>query len=168
MPRLTKMPPIQEDIHACTMCGACEAICPVDIPFDTLWDDVKEWMVNSGYARPQLAPYLENVRETHNLFGEPAEARPAWIPPEAVQSETPEVVYWVGCVASYKKQQIARAVVKILNAARVPYKILGTEEWCSGAPIARMGYQEVTKKELMPHNVRAVQETGAKVLVTAC
>ncbi|TLZ69653.1 MAG: (Fe-S)-binding protein, partial [Methanobacteriota archaeon] len=56
----------------CTGCGACEAICPVDIPFDTLWDDVKEWMVNSGYARPQLEPYLENVRETHNLFGEPA------------------------------------------------------------------------------------------------
>src|SRR2546428_12951271 len=59
-------------------------------------------------------------------------------------------------------------MVKILNAARVPYKILGPDEWCSGAPLARMGYQEFTKKELMPHNVRAVQETGAKVLVTAC
>src|SRR5256712_7437246 len=103
MPRLAKMPPIQEDIHACTMCGycvpvcpayqeagwegasprgrvfalrqyemrgpldlllrrqvkpgedfarntwectgcgACEEVCPVDIPFDKLWDDVKEW-----------------------------------------------------------------------------------------------------------------------------
>jgi len=31
-----------------------------------------------------------------------------------------------------------------------------------------MGYQETTKKELMPHNVNAVEETGAKVLVTAC
>src|SRR5437660_281063 len=31
-----------------------------------------------------------------------------------------------------------------------------------------MGYQEVTKKELMPHNVQAVEETGGKVLVTAC
>src|SRR3989441_4730205 len=61
-----------------------------------------------------------------------------------------------------------RSVVKILNAARVPYKILGADEWCSGAPLARMGYQETTKKELMPHNVNAVEETGAKVLVTAC
>jgi heterodisulfide reductase subunit D len=85
-----------------------------------------------------------------------------------VQSPNPEVVYWVGCAASYKKQQIARAMVKILNAAKVPYRILGSEEWCTGAPLARMGYQEVTKKELMPHNVQAVEETGAKVLVTAC
>lgn len=228
MPALAKMPPIQEDIHACTMCGycvpvcpayqearwegasprgriyalrqyemrgpldlllrrkvkpgedfaknawectgcgACEAVCPVDIPFDNLWDDVKGWMVASGMVRPQLEPYLENVRETHNLYGEPSDARGAWMPPDAVQSERPEVVYWVGCAASYKKQEIARAVVKILNAAKVPYKILGSDEWCTGAPLARMGYQDVTKKELMPHNVRAVQETGAKILVTAC
>ena len=85
-----------------------------------------------------------------------------------MQSPTPEVIYWVGCAASYKKQQIARAMVKILNAAKVPYRILGSEEWCTGAPLARMGYEDVTKKELMPHNVQAVEETGAKVLVTAC
>src|SRR5947207_208766 len=148
----------------CTGCGACEEVCPVDIPFDRLWDDVKAWMVSSGYARPELEPYLANVRATHNLYGEPAANRAAWLPPETVQSPTPEVIYWVGCAASYKKQQIARAMVKILNAAKVPYRILGSEEWCTGAPLARMGYEDVTKKELMPHNVQAVEETGAKVL----
>ena len=28
MPRLAKMPAIQEDIHACTMCGYCVPVCP--------------------------------------------------------------------------------------------------------------------------------------------
>src|SRR3989442_15297775 len=28
MPRPAKMPPIQEDIHACTMCGYCVPVCP--------------------------------------------------------------------------------------------------------------------------------------------
>src|SRR5205809_754724 len=46
----------------CTGCGACEEVCPVDIPFDRLWDDVKAWMVSSGYERPELHPYLENVQ----------------------------------------------------------------------------------------------------------
>jgi len=152
----------------CTGCGACEQVCPVDIPFDRLWDDVKEWMVASGHPRPELEPYLRNVLETRNLYGEPQEKRAAWLPPGTVQSPTPEVVYWVGCAASYKRQQIARAMVKILNAAKVPYRVLGADEWCTGAPLARMGYQDITKEELMPHNVEAVAETGAKVLVTAC
>src|SRR2546425_12625018 len=115
-------------------------MCRRDTPFVTLWDEVKECMVKSGFERMGLEPYLTNVRETHNLFGEPTEARAAWIPPEAVQSANPEVLYWVGCVASYKRQQIARAVVKILNAARVPYKILGSDERCPGAAPARMAY----------------------------
>src|SRR5207237_10036525 len=102
------------------------------------------------------------------LSGDTPAQLTALLPPDAVQYPNPEDLYWVGCAASYKKQQIARAMVKILNAAKVPYRILGAEEWCTGAPLARMGYQEVTKKELMPHNVQAVEETGAKVLVTAC
>ncbi len=228
MPRLAKMPPIQEDLHACTQCGycvpvcpayqeaawesasprgrvyamrqydtrglfdrllrrnvslgedfarnvwectacgACAEVCPAYIPFDRLWDDVKAWMVSSGFGRTSLESYLENVRETRNLYGEPQESRAAWLPPEAVQADQPEVIYWVGCAASYRKQEIARSVVKILNAAKVSYQILGPEEWCTGAPLARMGYQEIARRELMPHNVRIVAQTGAKVLVTAC
>src|SRR6266568_3140683 len=97
MARLAKMPPIQEDVHACTMCGYCVPVCPA--------------YQEAGW---------EGASPRGRIF------------------------------------------------ALRQYKMRGTEEWCSGAPIARMGYQEITKKELMPHNVRAVQETGAKVLVTAC
>jgi len=160
--------PFARTAWECTGCGACEEVCPAYIPFDRLWDDVKEWMVTSGFERPALSPYLENVKETRNLYGEPQEARASWLPPEAVQAQQPEVVYWVGCAASYRKQQIALAVVKILNAAKVAYRVLGPEEWCSGAPLARMGYQGYVKRELMPHNIQAVARTGAKTLVTAC
>ena len=152
----------------CTGCGACEEVCPVDIPFNTLWDEVKGWMVDSGHPRKRLEPYVLNVRESHNLYGRDPKERAAWLPSDAVQSERPEVVFWVGCVASYERQQIARAVIKILNAARVTYKVLGPDEWCSGAPLSRMGYKGIVEKELMPHNIEAVARTGAKALVTAC
>ncbi len=155
-------------VFECTACGACEDICMADIPFDGFWQDAKAWMVESGLGMPQHVPVLENVRETHNIFGELHERRAAWVPPEAVQSESPEAVFWVGCVASYRKQTVAEAVVKILNAAKVRYKILGTREWCSGAPLANMGFGEYVEKELMPRNIQAVAETGAKILVTAC
>jgi len=155
-------------VFECTACGACENVCMVDIPFDTLWQDVKSWMVASGKGMPEHLPTFENVRRTYNIYGEPHAERGAWIPPEAVQSGAPEVVYWVGCAASYRKQQIARAVVKILNAAKVKYRILGTEEWCSGGPLLNMGFGEYVKKVLMPHNLAAIAQSGAKILVTAC
>jgi Fe-S oxidoreductase len=155
-------------VFECTACGACENICMADIPFDGLWQDVKEWMVDSGLGMPQHRPVFENVRDSHNIYGEPHEARGGWLPKDAVQASGPEAVYWVGCVASYRKKSIAEAVVKILNAARVRYQILGTGEWCSGAPLANMGYGTYVKKELMPRNIDAVARTGAKVLVTAC
>ncbi|TLZ72636.1 MAG: (Fe-S)-binding protein [Methanobacteriota archaeon] len=155
-------------VFECTACGACENICMADIPFDGLWQDVKEWMVDSGLGMPEQAPVFERVRETHNIYGEPHERRGAWLPKEARNDPSPEVVYWVGCAASYRKQRIAESVVKILNAARVRYRILGTGEWCSGAPLANMGFGSYVKKELMPRNIEAVAETGAKILVTAC
>jgi len=155
-------------VFECTACGACEDVCMADIPFDGLWQDVKEWMVASGMAMREHEPLLENVRETRNIYGEPHEERAAWVPPEAVQDASPEEVFWVGCVASYRKQSVAQAVVKILNAAKVRYRILGGEEWCSGAPLANMGFGDYAKRVLMPHNVEAVAATGAKILVTAC
>ncbi len=161
-------PEFSKAVFECTACGACEDVCMVDIPFDDLWQGVKEWMVASGLGMKEHVPVLENVKETRNIFGEPHEKRGAWVPPEAVQSEDPEAVFWVGCVASYRRQQVATAVVKILNAAKVKYRILGGGEWCSGAPLANMGFGEYVKKELMPHNLQAVAETGAKILVTAC
>src|SRR3972149_1024404 len=42
----------------CTGCGACEEVCPVDIPFDNLWDDVKGGMV----ARPREGPTFRASR----------------------------------------------------------------------------------------------------------
>ena len=155
-------------VFECTACGACENVCMADIPFDTMWQSVKGWMVASGKGMPEHLPLFENVRRTYNIYGEPQEARAAWMPPEAVPSDAPDVVYWVGCAASYRHQQIARAVVKILNAAKVKYRILGADEWCSGGPLLNMGFGEYVKKVLMPHNIRAVAKTGAKALVTAC
>ncbi|MBW2376701.1 MAG: (Fe-S)-binding protein, partial [Deltaproteobacteria bacterium] len=50
-----------------------------------------------------------------------------------------EVLYWVGCAASYddRAKKVARAVSKLLKKARVDFAILGTEETCTGDPARR-------------------------------
>ncbi|RMF48960.1 MAG: (Fe-S)-binding protein, partial [Bacteroidetes bacterium] len=51
----------------------------------------------------------------------------------AAAGEKPEVLYWVGCAASFddRAQRVARAFVKLLDAAGVKWGILGTEETCT-------------------------------------
>jgi heterodisulfide reductase subunit D len=158
-----------EAVYKCTSCGHCQTVCPVDIPFQKRWDEIKEWLVDRGVADfPEHREVYENVLREHNIYGEPHEKRGAWIPEEARISDSPEVVFWVGCAQSYRQRQVARAVVKILNAARVKYTILGKDEWCTGAPLMRMGFVRYVRAELAPHNVEEVAKTGAKTLVTAC
>ncbi|MEK6851569.1 MAG: (Fe-S)-binding protein [Candidatus Thermoplasmatota archaeon] len=157
-------------VYECTGCGACEAVCHADIPFDGLWDDVKEWIVQDGLGPlPEHRPIFENITHSRNLYGRDNETRGAWFASAGVQqSDQPEVVFWVGCAASFERNATAQAVVKILNAANVRYRVLGRDEWCSGAPLARVGGGDYVKRTLMPHNIEAVAGTGAKALVTAC
>ena len=157
-------------VYECTGCGACESVCHADIPFDGLWDDVKETLVKEGLGPlPEHLPLLANVKAQKNLYGSDNETRDDWFEAAGVkQSPSPEVLFWVGCNASFERNSIAQAVVKILNAANVRYRVLGREEWCSGGPLARMGFGDYVKRELMPHNIEAVAGTGAKALVTAC
>ena len=50
-----------------------------------------------------------------------------------------EVLYWVGCAASYddRAKKIARAVARLLKEANVDFAILGQEETCTGDPARR-------------------------------
>lgn len=157
-------------VYECTGCGACEAVCHADIPFDGFWDDLKEWLVAEGLGPlPEHRAIVENITTSKNLYGKDNEQRGAWFEAAGVrQAAQPEVLFWVGCGASFERNSIAHAVVKILNAANVRYRVLGREEWCSGGPLARVGGGEYVKKTLMPHNLEAVAGTGAKALVTAC
>src|SRR3990170_2643720 len=157
-------------VYECTGCCACEAVCQADIPFDGLWDDVKEWLVQDGVGPlPEHRAIFDNVARTKNLYGKDNAGRGAWLEAAGVrQADQPEVVFWVGCNASFERNSIARSVIKILNAANVRYRVLGRDEWCSGGPLARAGGGDYVKRTLMPHNLEAVAGTGAKALVTAC
>lgn len=157
-----------EAVYECTSCGACEQACPVDIPFSKRWDEIKEFLVDEGLGMPQHRPLLENAQRTHNIYGEPHGERDAWFPKDYKPPASPEVIYFVGCATSYRKQEIGRAVVALLRTAGVRFAILGKNEWCSGARQLRVGFGSFVRTELAPHNVHELEKTGAKVVIASC
>ncbi|MCF0072491.1 (Fe-S)-binding protein [Dyadobacter sp. CY261] len=87
----------------------------------------------------------------------------------AARNETPEVLFWVGCAGSFddRYKKVTIAFVKILNAARVKFAVLGTEESCTGDPARRAG-NEFTFQMLAMSNIQVLDIYNVKKIVTAC
>jgi heterodisulfide reductase subunit D len=132
-------------------------------------------MVSQGVHPEVLGPFVDNLTKNHNITGEPNDNRAMWM--EALGEATErqylkdkaELVYFVGCVASYfpMAHKIPRSFVQILARAEVEFTLLGGEEWCCGFPL--MGAGMIGRaKELMEHNLKKVEEVGAEAVVFAC
>ncbi|HUG11203.1 MAG TPA: (Fe-S)-binding protein [Opitutaceae bacterium] len=80
-----------------------------------------------------------------------------------------EILYWVGCAASYDRraQRVARAVVKLLKHAGVNFAILGREEKCTGDSARRLG-DEFLFQELATANIETLNKYNARRIVTHC
>jgi Fe-S oxidoreductase len=82
-----------------------------------------------------------------------------------------EVLYWVGCAASYddRAKKIARATVQLLRHAKIDFAILGTEETCTGDPARRAG-NEFLFQMIAQQNVETLKgyEVEKKKIITTC
>jgi heterodisulfide reductase subunit D len=161
--------------YDCTLCGRCGVVCPVHIDTRHLWVAMRETLVDQGVYPRTLDRLRETITAHHNLSGDPNEERLIWsqnlvgVPEGVGGREQAQVVYFVGCVASFYPQSygVPQSMVQILDRAGLDFMTLGGEEWCCGFPliIAGMGDAAV---ESVRHNVEAVRRAGARRLVAAC
>lgn len=83
--------------------------------------------------------------------------------------ESPEILFWVGCAGSFddRAKKITKALVKILNACKVDFAVLGTEENCTGDPAKRAGNEFTFQMQAMM-NIQVLDGYEVKKIVTAC
>lgn len=83
--------------------------------------------------------------------------------------QQPEVLFWVGCSGSFddRAKKITKAFVRILNSAKVPFAVLGTEESCTGDPAKRAGNEFLFQMQAMA-NIEVLNAYDVKKIVTAC
>jgi len=120
----------------------------------------------------RLAKTLE---ENYNISDDDQEERAEWkelikeLPEDAFEKEKAEVVFFVGCVASFfpMVQKIPANMAKIMEKAGVDFTILGGEEWCCGFPLIGAGMPEKLET-LKEHNLKKVSDVGAKTVVFTC
>lgn len=83
--------------------------------------------------------------------------------------ESPEILFWVGCAGSFddRAKKITKALVKILNACKVDFAVLGAEENCTGDPAKRAGNEFTFQMQAMM-NIQVLDAYEVKKIVTAC
>ncbi|MHA1606191.1 MAG: (Fe-S)-binding protein [Candidatus Freyarchaeota archaeon] len=78
-----------------------------------------------------------------------------------------DILYWAGCMASYRVKESAKATVRVLRALGVEFTMLGEEEGCCGSVLLRTGQREAAKK-IARENVRRISRRNVEVVVTSC
>jgi len=162
-------------VFRCTLCGNCQEVCPVGIHLKELWLSMRQDLVHSGSYPKKIDMIRENLAESRNVFGEDNEERCEWVedldevPEDGYIKDKAEVVYFIGCVASYfpLAQKIPMALVKVLEASSVDFTLLGEDEWCCGFPMLGAGLKDMFD-EFMRHNLEVVRDKCAEKVIFAC
>jgi len=160
---------LEHIIFACPLCGGCQAQCEeVNIinPLDVMQDLRKKYVKAKGPI-PAHAKFAKSIKELHNPYNEPHENRLDWLPKNITINEDAKIAYFVGCTSSYRREEIAKATVNVLNSLGLEFNILHPNEWCCGSPLFMTGQIDAGIK-LMNHNLEAIKEKGIETLVFSC
>ncbi len=165
-------------LWACTTCRACEEQCPVLISYvDKIVDMRRNLVMIRGEFPHELQKPFQGMEVNGNPWNLSRMDRTAWSDglgiPTFAERPFAEVLYWVGCAASYddRAKKIARATARLLKAAGVDFAILGQEETCTGDPARRAG-NELLFAMLAETNAAVLngykEQGGMRTVVTAC
>lgn len=85
------------------------------------------------------------------------------------KSESPEILFWVGCAGSYddRYKNVTKAMIKILNKTGISFAVLGSEETCTGDPARRAGNEFLFQMQALA-NIQILNGYEVKKIVTAC
>ena len=163
-----------EAAWACTTCGACMQVCPVqDEQMLDIIDVRRNQVMMEGEFPVQLQTAFRGMERSKNPWGINHDKRMDWAQglPVKTTDENPkaDVLYWVGCAASYdpQAQKTARALVQLLNYAGVNFAMLGKKECCTGDSARRAG-NELLYRELADENVATLNAVKPKLIVATC
>lgn len=165
-------------LWACTTCGACMQECPVNIEHVPAIVGMRRSMVmmeSMFNDESALLPDIYGNMETNAVpwGGFSQSDRANWAEgmnvKTAAEDSSMEVLFWVGCAGSYdeRAKKTTRAFAELMQIAGVDFRILGTEEHCTG-DVARRTGNEYLADMLTKTNIETFQRYNVSNIVATC
>jgi Fe-S oxidoreductase/nitrate reductase gamma subunit len=163
----------EQFIWHCRTCHACQSICPAAIAHVDLFIELRRAAVMmEGRLPVDAGKALKTMEAQGNPFGSQAErvdlVEKLGIPVLAEGGET-EVLFWIGCTATFdpQKHALAADMVALMKRAGVRFAHLGRDETCCGDPARVLGDEnlfQATAKQV----VAALQARTFQWLLVMC
>ncbi len=169
MDRLKYDEKLAEIIYKCSMCGGCDISCKYlhKIEIIEILQSLREELVKQGVGPlPVAQKYIISVKQKNNPYQEDPNTRFSWIPDDIKLDSNADTVYFMGCTSAYRRNEIALATMRILNKAKVPFRLL-QEEICCGSPILRVGDKE-SFETIALNNLNILKSLGIKKVIFSC
>jgi Fe-S oxidoreductase/nitrate reductase gamma subunit len=165
---------LEEEIWGCRTCGACQTECPVAVEhIPTIIDMRRNQVMTESRMSDGTQQFLKNIEDrTHPWVGTTHD-REAWFADLDIKvlgrGDTAEYLFWVGCTGALvdRNIQVTRAMVRVLQAARVDFAVLGAEESCTGDPARRVG-EELAFQTCAKTNVETFARYGVEKIIVTC
>lgn len=156
-------------LFTCFLCGACDSKCSqaAKIKVTEITRAMRSDAISAGIFLDKLIPGAKTLSESHNIYGESPTKRNALLPSFSRQNVKADLLYFPGCVITFRYPQIAYNTLKVLSYAGIDFTLLGEEEWCCGNPFLFMGMLSEAK-EFALHNVERIRAKGIKTVLTSC
>lgn len=160
----------KEALLSCTTCGACVEQCPSRIEIvNTIAQMRRSVGMEEGQFAEGVAKTLQNIQSVGNPWGLDPDERFAWAKDLDIPFAEPgvhyDILYWVGCSASYDKrnQKIARAMIKILRASGLSFAVMA-EEICNAEYARRVGEEYLFQIQTQMNIENLRQYTFSRIL----
>jgi len=166
----------EDEIWACTTCGACQEVCPVNIEHIRKIIELRRNLVLEQSKMPESGQLmLRNMQQRgHPWAGvQSMRLRGDWTSELDVkilaEGDTIHTLFWVGCTGALVERNVKAtlAMARILKAARVDFGVLGDAETCCGDPARRTGY-EFQFQMMAEQNIEMFKSFGIKEIITTC
>jgi Fe-S oxidoreductase len=165
---------LEDEIWACTTCGACDVICPVWVEHIDKLVDLRRNLVMEQSIIPETAEgALRSIETRGHPWRGTTLSRTDWAEGLNVKTlaENADVdfLFWVGCTEALEERsvKIAQSLAKVMQQAGLNFGILGVEESCCGDPARRLGNEYLFQMQAQK-NIEILKAYNVKKIVAAC
>ncbi|NCC71905.1 MAG: (Fe-S)-binding protein [Sphingobacteriia bacterium] len=169
-----------EEIWACTTCNACVQECPVNIDPVAVILELRRYLFLEKSAAPgELNIMFTNIENNGAPWQFSPEDRLKWAHDAGLevplmadlfsQGKKPEYLFWVGSSGAFddRYKKVSVQFVKILNALKIDYAVLGPEETDTADSARRSGNEMLYQMQTL-QIIELLKSYEVKKILTCC